>query len=115
MTTPSPSCSPPSIGTPARTPPIPTRPIRTPANPEPIDPQVREQRWKAALTAYGKRREAHRAAHRHSPYDDDHDGKTLARQHTAHIVPPARSSTQPTHHKDRTHDHTAVAPAARPR
>ncbi|GAB3848726.1 hypothetical protein GCM10027610_070750 [Dactylosporangium cerinum] len=46
-------------------------------DPDLIDPDVREQRWQSALTAYGERREAHRAAHCHSPCDDDHGDETL--------------------------------------
>ncbi|MFC5007491.1 hypothetical protein ACFPIJ_57995 [Dactylosporangium cerinum] len=65
--------------------PEPTGPGR--ADPDPLDPDVREQRWQSALTAYGQRREAHRAVHRHGPCDDDHEGGTLtAEQHTADIV-----------------------------
>ncbi|MFC4045360.1 hypothetical protein ACFO1B_43685 [Dactylosporangium siamense] len=57
------------------------------ADPDPPNCDVREQRWQSALSAYGQRREAHRAAHRHGPCDDDHEGETLnAEQHTAHIV-----------------------------
>lgn len=49
-----------------------------PADPDPLDPAIREQRWQTALAIYGERRQAHRAAHRHSPCDDEHHGENGA-------------------------------------